>query len=1486
MSSSVNNAPAHAPSTPSSHAALSPAVPIDLPRTSHAATTDEHTPYMNSNKKAHGPPRPNHKTNQYKHDYGYNSETGKIKHPPSYSKPAPDHVRAGGMQQQKPSFHRQGKGTFNKREPKAADNSHKDKLFTQPFVPQSSYTNGSPIQAYHHAAPAGMPLHAHHPSQQQQQQHPQPPYTASQAYSSGSLHAMSYYVPAASADPATRHAGMPMHPGWPMAHFYATTAQPVYDPHQQQMTYSYMYAPHMPHQVPPPPPSSSSAMYPSPQMQHPPLPVSSPSLGPQNLGSQTSHRRASSSTTSAASQGSPHTASTKLAAPASPYQLPQHHSSPNPSKSKAIAIINPDTGTRVNVDIAKSVSTSSRSSTTTTTRRDIDHPAPPSSSSSSSVAATATATATAAPVAAQTSIPNPSPSYLDIMDPAIREREEREAQEQLEQLRQKQLQAQNQQDDQENAAKALASPEKGHEHEKHAPVPEESTVEKDKTENDVATCPEIVEFDVTESPIPTRSNAPETIVPSAAPATEGEGEGDVVPTAPAVLPQSPEITLTDAKDETTAPITPPMEAKDEKDEKNDNEKIPSAPPSPSPPPAIEEKDEKSQEEAKETGHGLSNGILRYDPVFLMQFMPLCMDIDEDLSMFQNMQPVMKRQPSTDRHLGRNNASNTSSAHQHPNVHQHSHAHPPQQQGQQQQGQQQSQPQPQHSPSHGVQQHYPSQMGFQGARSPIQGNTHQKYAQTTPRQGRHQGGGANHEMQREGSMGRHGGKPSSGAGGGPTRGNTHYASPSSMGATTSASAYNITNVIAAVTASSYHGNNNNYNYNKARTPSNDPLWQPLPKSENRWVPPSTAKATTAATSTSSNSSNSNQTLDPKEMEKGEQQLSQEDISRKIKGLLNKLTLEKFDTISDKIIMYCAQSRNETDGKSLRTVIKLVFDKACDEAAFAPMWAQLCRKIDKWMPADITDVTILDKQGNPLAGHPLYCKYLFSRCQREFERGWAVALPQGTDTAVVLSDEYYAAAKIKRQGLGLVQFIGELYRLGMLTENIIYGCLKRLSDYGAQAREEEVESLCKLLTTVGKDLDKNTVKAPMFDVIYSRMQNELYSSPHLSSRVKFMIQDLIELRKNKWVPRRSKQDGGPKTIAEIHELAEKEKEEASKRAAHGRGNGGYAMGRQGSQQVGGRNGTAKNGAQNGGGANGNGNGGGKRAARTGTTAGNGNDGWNTVPGSTQANTGNSNNRRVNDLSNFGKAERTRTRTNVLGPSSSPFAALNKSAAHGIERKASTNKFSSLLNHEQDDDTPALASKESLRPSSGTDTTTKDSIKSQAAVATDHTTKDTSPLHPDTTTLTRRAPPLDEAKLKRRITNSLDEYFAMANIKDLLEDLAELDQPDKDSVLATLLLGVVEKKQAQVDSVCALLPQLYAHGALEKTAMQHAFQTFIELYEDLVIDVPQAPKLVAQLLVHSDLTLDDVWQPTQLGPCPENLQNAYTDQQALAHSSASSP
>ncbi|ORX73827.1 ARM repeat-containing protein, partial [Linderina pennispora] len=245
-----------------------------------------------------------------------------------------------------------------------------------------------------------------------------------------------------------------------------------------------------------------------------------------------------------------------------------------------------------------------------------------------------------------------------------------------------------------------------------------------------------------------------------------------------------------------------------------------------------------------------------------------------------------------------------------------------------------------------------------------------------------------------------------------------------------------------------------------------------------------------------------------------------IDRKIRALLNKLTLDNFDDVSDDLLKWGNKSAAETDGRILRHLIMLVFQKATDEPTWASMYARLCHKLMTQTNPDVEDHSLMTKEGKFLSGGYLVRKYLLTKCQEDFERGWKVDMPEDLE-----SEEYYEAAKIKRRGLGLVKFIGELFLLDMLTERIMHECVKRLLSNVETPEEEETESLAKLITTVGKKLDRDQAKSYM-DAYFQRIDT-MAKNKKLNSRIRFMLRDVMDLRAAKWV-NRTKADG-PKTIA---------------------------------------------------------------------------------------------------------------------------------------------------------------------------------------------------------------------------------------------------------------------------------------------------------------------------------------------------------------------
>lgn len=74
---------------------------------------------------------------------------------------------------------------------------------------------------------------------------------------------------------------------------------------------------------------------------------------------------------------------------------------------------------------------------------------------------------------------------------------------------------------------------------------------------------------------------------------------------------------------------------------------------------------------------------------------------------------------------------------------------------------------------------------------------------------------------------------------------------------------------------------------------------------------------------------------------------------------------------------------------------------------------------------------------------------------------------------------AKDKARRRSTGNIKFIGELFKLKMLTEPIMHDCVVKLLK---NHDDESLECLCRLLTTIGKDLDFEKAKVTRPTVCY--------------------------------------------------------------------------------------------------------------------------------------------------------------------------------------------------------------------------------------------------------------------------------------------------------------------------------------------------------------------------------------------------------------------
>ncbi|XP_044501768.1 eukaryotic translation initiation factor 4G-like isoform X2 [Mangifera indica] len=273
---------------------------------------------------------------------------------------------------------------------------------------------------------------------------------------------------------------------------------------------------------------------------------------------------------------------------------------------------------------------------------------------------------------------------------------------------------------------------------------------------------------------------------------------------------------------------------------------------------------------------------------------------------------------------------------------------------------------------------------------------------------------------------------------------------------------------------------------------------------------------------------------KKYEVGKVTDEEEAKKRQLKAILNKLTPQNFDKLFEQV-----KGVNIDNAVTLTGVISQIFDKALMEPTFCEMYANFCFHLAGELPDFCEDNEKIT-----------FKRLLLNKCQEEFERGereQEEANKADKEGEIKQSDEEREEKRIKarRRMLGNIRLIGELYKKKMLTERIMHECIQKLLGQYESPDEEDVEALCKLMSTIGEMIDHPKAKEYM-DAYFDRMV-KLSNNLKLSSRVRFMLKDAIELRNNKWQQRRKVE--GPKKIEEVHRDAAQERQAQTSRLSRG-------------------------------------------------------------------------------------------------------------------------------------------------------------------------------------------------------------------------------------------------------------------------------------------------------------------------------------------------
>jgi hypothetical protein len=269
----------------------------------------------------------------------------------------------------------------------------------------------------------------------------------------------------------------------------------------------------------------------------------------------------------------------------------------------------------------------------------------------------------------------------------------------------------------------------------------------------------------------------------------------------------------------------------------------------------------------------------------------------------------------------------------------------------------------------------------------------------------------------------------------------------------------------------------------------------------------------------------------------QKMSADGVEKKKKNIqliLNQLTSENFEKLCEKLY-------KEIDSVEVLEIVQTkIYDKAVldqqqnpapGQPTFVELYARVCL------------IIVQDNQrSNPATGEPgklffhpdqpseeakggQFRRSLLNRCQEEFERpshGRSEGWQQLSEV-----DRYNQQMKEKRRTLGNVDFVGQLFLHGLLAEKTLHHCFKLLLEKHYQIFDffnqpgspqpqdsdfDQLESFCKLLTTVGRTVDRPQAKQFM-DSYFSYLQ-QIMGQPTIIPRMKFHIEQIVELRRCGW------------------------------------------------------------------------------------------------------------------------------------------------------------------------------------------------------------------------------------------------------------------------------------------------------------------------------------------------------------------------------------
>jgi len=241
---------------------------------------------------------------------------------------------------------------------------------------------------------------------------------------------------------------------------------------------------------------------------------------------------------------------------------------------------------------------------------------------------------------------------------------------------------------------------------------------------------------------------------------------------------------------------------------------------------------------------------------------------------------------------------------------------------------------------------------------------------------------------------------------------------------------------------------------------------------------------------------------------------EDVTRRVKSILNKLTIENFSKMS-KQLLYC----RFTCVDHVHILIEEIFEKATAQHQYIEMYSELCKLLHAFFSEN--PVSKEAKHG--------FKRLLLDECQRSFERNLE---PPSNLHQLDREERTLAEIQYKTKTLGNIRFVGALLAKDMLVSKVLVAIVDQLM---TDPSPEALESLVALLTATGPVFDTSEWQYhPKLVAVFSSL-SEIVVEGKCSARVRCLLQDLLDLRAADWQDGRPKKTEAPTTLKAVAEMA---------------------------------------------------------------------------------------------------------------------------------------------------------------------------------------------------------------------------------------------------------------------------------------------------------------------------------------------------------------